>query len=197
MSYKDEVIAFLSQPENLEIALEVSDYIKELRINVHKKFWVMFTRKIQDRLANSAYRGQWRFQPLPKDKWSTQLGKCYLVPDQAGKIDKSLLQFAVGQGHTHNFFQLYRGVCWIGDAPKQDLHRMKELEFFLKEKDLTKTDKNWPGYSWLPYRIQSNKFIIQFQNNPEEAIDLIVTEIMQLFEELRPLLEEINSNISA
>lgn len=196
MSYKDEILAFLGKPENLEIALEVSDYMTEFREKAHKQFWVMFTQNFQERLVKSNYHGKWRFQPLPSDKYSTQLGKCYLIPNQAGKMDKPLLKFAIGQGNRPNFYQLYRGVCWIGEAPKQPDHYLIELQNLLKEKGLTQTDSNWPGYDVTPYHVQSNNFIMQFKQNPEKKINQIANDFWSLFEDLRPLLEEINISTS-
>ena len=74
----DPVTAFLCQPQNLEVALEVARQVEKLRAGLHKSFWPAIENALISRLEGSPYALRW-FISKP-DSYKKKFTNCAFRP---------------------------------------------------------------------------------------------------------------------
>ena len=195
MSSEDEIFEYLTQPENLPIALEIADYVEQLKHKLHRKFWTTFNPRMEQRLKISEYNSTWVFHPHPARRYRTEWGKSYIAP--AGKNYKSIsqLRVAFGQGSRSNDYRFFWGANWIKEPENFDNPAMTKLKAELIARDINIVEKHWPGWGRYKYSPYDSQFMIRMYRDTEELIAEIVEDVWKLFTDLRPIIEEINDSL--
>lgn len=63
MDYQQSITKFLSRKENLEVALEIDDYIGEIKENLRLKFWNTVISKVEKLLEGQEWGQEWEVGP--------------------------------------------------------------------------------------------------------------------------------------
>jgi hypothetical protein len=195
MSFEDAIIDYLAQPENLPIAIEVSEYIKKLKENLHRQFWQEFNNQMKQIILSSEFSESWEFAPFPIRRLKKEYERCSIRPKNPDDKKTPALQVMFCHGYRSNYYQFYRGVSWNDDIKEFEHPLLDKLKAQLIERDLVNDDWRWAGWNWYPYRAQGEKFMLKMYHEPEEMVAELRDDIWKLFIDFRPLLEEINKEV--
>lgn len=58
----ESVFEFLSQSDNLPVALEVARYVEKLRKTLHERFWATFNLRIKRNLVDTNLSQSWEYK---------------------------------------------------------------------------------------------------------------------------------------
>ena len=112
MSVEQELRTFLSRPENLPTALEVSRHVATLRDELHAAFWPAFEDELRHRLEASVHEPSWYVRQSERNYQTAYDGRS-LAPQLAlSHPDARLLMVTVEQGTPGDRFPLYYGFRW-------------------------------------------------------------------------------------
>jgi hypothetical protein len=198
MSYEDKIIDFLAQPENLSVALEIADYVQKLREKTHRRFWPEFSEVVTDRLEGSEYADHWVFERLPDNNWEKNWGICSLRPVLESRSNAPYLEVSMQQSASNNYYRLLTGVHWSKEPTGEtDLPTLEKLILQMDAMNMKQSSKPWPRWSWLPYRIRGEKFLLNYNQDPEAFVNEVVDTYWQFFTQVRPLVAAVNQEFGA
>ena len=194
MSTEDDIFEYLAAPENLPVALEISDYVEQLKHNIHWRFWTTYNPRMEQKLTTSEFGSDWVYHPHPARRYRTAWGKSYIAPE--GETDKiPQLRVAFGQGSQASNFNFFWGANWNKQPQDFDHPSMTKLKSELVARDMNIVERDWPGWGKYKYSAFDVEFMIRMYQESETLISEIVEDFWQFFTELRPILDEINISL--
>jgi hypothetical protein len=194
MTASKEILDFLTQPQNLTLALDITDYIDELKRNTHHVFWQALNNELNSRLMLSDLAGKWLFQQFPVKRLRKDWEKCHIKP--AESVAASQLQFTIGQSVPESNFHLYCGVCW-NRPPIDFFHpRLTGLSGMVIAEGLTVMEPPvWLGWNYISIIPFTQDFIYGMYNEQQDFVVKAGQTIWELFIKFQPEMETINQII--
>ncbi|MDO9087296.1 MAG: hypothetical protein Q7U53_13900 [Anaerolineaceae bacterium] len=185
-----EILDFITKKENLQIAMEVSKQIDDLKDSTHHDFWVAMNQEIA-RLVEQNCSGKWVYHKFNlnahKKPWS--FANVRMVQPTENIL--SLLVFRIGQDSKEKNFQILCGVL-KHNTINPDLTTLRGL---LVSINLDRSDEWWAGLGILPIEPYTPDFIHEMYNNKHEYIKKCASTFWEKFIILRPELERINHQL--
>ena len=142
MSTEDDIFEYLATPENLPVALEIADYVEQLKHNLHRKFWTTFNPRMEQRLKTSEYGSDWVYHPHPARRYRTEWGKSYIAPADENDKKTPQLSVAFGQGSRSNDYRFFWGANWNKEPDNFDNPAMTKLKAELIARDMNIVEKH-------------------------------------------------------
>jgi hypothetical protein len=190
MNPSREILDFLTKPENIHVALEVSEYVETLKRQTHHDFWVSMNQMLAVKVE-SEFRGQWAFQKFPinnlRSDWKIASIRMHVHQESA----PPLLSFGVGQDSQEKKYQLFCGV----------LHHNVEgvsligLRGLLVSLELGNTSDYWAGWGNLPVTPFTPEFVSSVHGRRDAFVAEVADMVWERFTRLRSEMEAINQEI--
>lgn len=153
MSYKDEILKYLLEPTNLEIALEIRDQMSEIPIILEKKFWEDVNEIMKAYLAEekegSPKTINWtvKFDAL-REMSENNFGVGF-VPEKAQDSEK-YLYMRLEKENLRLFFGVRIGGNFPQDGNYNDIEGfITKLREDLKNEGYKEEQNNWIAWKWL------------------------------------------------
>jgi len=189
------IIALLSRPEHLEVALELEPLISEARVIVFRRFWDRVAEEIQNRLKKGNYRWQMERSTNVNDAFSI-LG---LVDSKTSPCRYSFRFESLTGRREDVYYGIHRGR---EESPTDsDRELVKELELLR-----FKEDPWWVGWSFiaqrdysLPIRSTSDdgSVLLLNEDNNKDGHPLAINVahlLWDIFERFHTKVEKLNDN---
>ena len=156
MSIEEPVFDFLTQPDNLTVALEVAAQVEQLKHRMHQAFWSEFNPRMDLKVKQSEYAQAWQYHLHPANSYRKGWGKSYIAPKTTGNTSIPHLQLAFGQSTSQSDFRLYWGVNWNTQPPKDFNHpALVTLTALLINRNITTIEVpmwiRWGSTKYIPY----------------------------------------------
>lgn len=194
MSYKDEIFNFLSQPENLELAFEISNHLTEMKLHLERNFWTKLHSILDSKLTEN-------------DSWQahmddvTGIRRSYYgvgIEPENVKQEALYLYFRIEKEVQRPFMGIsiwkHNAETYDGSLTAIEDH-ISSLRNKLKEKGFKNEKSWWVGWKFLDTRtfddVEVCREIADGTYQAEKA-----EELWTLFQDLRKDLELINLKIS-
>jgi hypothetical protein len=192
----ESVFEYLTQPQNLDAALELETSMPNMKLELFNKFWMRVKMLLEDRLSHSTYPS-WEIRMSgPIDEKYSQLGifdRRIAGPNQFCVMAEALT------GNPGCIYGIFRGIEVEAALTTQE---DKELTAMLTQ--LSFCPSNW----WCGYKVLKNIGLPKFSLDDKESvisindavhaannITLRVTDLIwELFESRRNVLEALNTN---
>lgn len=196
MAIAKDILNYLTQPENLALALEISDHVDELKRQTHYDFWIAFNHEIQTRLSESDLHTQWAYQPFDVERMRTDWNQAYMQPVLRDD-PVSFLQFAVGQASSKNNFSLMWGVLWNKTPENYPSLSLANLKSTILANKMTIMDAapRWLGWNYLPYTPFTYSFIHRMHSERESFVGEVVETVWKAFQEMQADMHRINQSV--
>ena len=195
MSTDDTIFSFLTKPENLRFALEVADYVGQLKRDMHKSFWTLYNTRMDERVKSSQYSRNWRYEGHPAARYRKTWGKSYISPASDAEAGVPQLQLVFGQSTPDANYRLFWGVRWTTPPAEEFSHQaLATLATLLVNQGMTTVELpryvRWGYTDYVPY---SEGFLRRMYDDHDAFVNGIVDDVWSRFGELRPLMEAVNA----
>lgn len=192
MPASKEILDYLTQPDNLKLALEMSEHLDELKRKTHQDFWVYMNQDMKRRIAECAPGSQWTFMEFPVRRLRSNWEKSYIVPILRNP-STPYLSLALGQATSDNNFHLMWGVQWNNNSENFEHPALTQLKGMVIACGASTVElPKWLGWSFLPYIPFTHNYIHQMYSNKVAFIHEISEFIWNAFTKLQPLMDEVN-----
>jgi hypothetical protein len=183
---------FLTQTDNLPVALEVAEYIVTLKKDLHIKFWKAYNNAMVNRLME--FNSAWKYLPLKKYRKDWE--KSFIVPVLPTNSPVPGLSVVFGQGTQEYTYRFFWGVRWTKPPANFDHLSLTTLQSKLVGKRISIVEGPW-WIRWGYYKFgpQDVHFLHLMQNDPDKLVGEISGDVWDLFLEVKALLEEINKAV--
>jgi len=197
-----KITDFLSQPEHLELALELEPLISEFRDIVFRRFWDRVAEEIQNRLKKGNYRWQMK-QSTNVNASDSILGLVDSKAPHCNEPDSKACRYSfmyeclAGRGEDV-YYGIYRGLE-VKSPTDSDRELVKELELLH-----FKENTWWVGWSFIEKRgipirsISDNESVLllnEDNNKDEHPLAINVAHLLwYIFERFHTKAEKLNDN---
>ncbi len=196
MSYDEKILEFLAQPENLPVAMQVADYVQQLREKTHQDFWSMFSDEAIARLESSEYIDDWKIISPPPDRWDKSWERIHLRPRNLPSSDRPILSVTLEQGTPNFDFVLYYGARWEPEGIKDYASKSHDsLIQKLEEMQITQSNNIWTRWNYMGYKARGGQFIMRMTKDPDSLVDEILDKYWKLFQEVQELVWTVNQEL--
>jgi hypothetical protein len=194
MNSHEQIVEFLLKPENLPVALEVTQQVQNLRRHTHETLWKEVQTALTDRLAASQLSGRWII--TSQNNFDVAY-KCIEIKLRSVPASSKVnyLEACLEQGTPAENYQLYYGLVWAleeGSVPPGTAFRTL-LE---KSKSLGVSDDNrnswWTMKCFLNVFPRSDEFLMKY--NPV-FIEELAEQVWGYFERVEPDLYQLNQEL--
>jgi hypothetical protein len=195
MSTPKPIFDFLTRPENLQVALEVSDYVQKLLEENHQKFWQLANAEVENLLDASPLSEKWAWEKFPLNRLRTTWQKAYLVP-KTQVVSASFLRFAIGQASKKSGFRPFYGVSW--NKPPDDFEhpRLTKLTGMTVAQGITILEPpRWIRWDYLAPSLTLPENIRRMQEEPETIVKEVIQKFWHTFTILEPEMDAVNRTI--
>jgi hypothetical protein len=189
MSGNKAIFDFLATKENLDIAAEIADHLAEFRKEQRSRFWNSFNR-ISALRVSKIEPADWSFEAFPvgsKDKRSL------LRPGRNFSYKHHVQMVFASTGSQD---QLFWGVQW--NKEYTDFHdaTYENLKSALRHRNIDLTYKGYVYWGHTDYAIYDSEFMVRLYHDPDHIVGEVVDRYLNLFMELRPLMEAVNHSVN-
>jgi hypothetical protein len=196
MDYESEVVDFLSQPDNIEHVIEISERIDQVKKKIMADFWISMFSKMKDQLE--AHFPNWEVKPSDQDYDSNYAG--YNLNWKIAPFEKFTLGFSCQQEHRgYGKYQLFVCICWSQQFPANpeiDTSSIAALQNYCQKKGYLISGQEWAvGWTWLDYYTVDKNFIIKFVKDRESYVSDIHECVWSIFSEVRELIQKANEEL--
>ncbi|MCA9995626.1 MAG: hypothetical protein KDE56_07765 [Anaerolineales bacterium] len=190
----DPILAFLAQPENLPLALEIHQRVIQLREELHSTFWKSVKVELEQRLSNSPQSQDWELVDEATKAYNKDWASISLHPKLPNRL---FLAPRLEQGTPRSGFRLYAGMKWSKEQQKglPDMLQTLALEKALREHGFRQTPW-WIGVKDLPLWIRKDDFLIKMANEQASFIVEMADNFWSLFREHEKLLVAANEELA-
>ncbi len=191
-SYGEAIVEFLSDKDNLPLALDIADHVADVKLSINRQFWKEITRKFNEELKHESLG----WTAFIDDK-KTLNGKCPGVSIRHNEL-KGPFVFRV-----ERWDHLYYGVYYPDDFEKPEevslqlpeLQELKKLVDRLATHGVTKTDPKWLRWAYVFEFSAARKFFEEAVAVKDQLADSIFSESWKLFKSVRCPMEKANQEI--
>ena len=197
MDYQKQIVEFLSKPENLSIAVEVSKNMEALRKKFHKSFWEDITEALKIWIKDSNYSDRWFVEC--EDEYDLDYKSCMISIKNIPKNYEGLyLSLSLTQDPQRYKYRLHYGLVWnkeckttpISNFYKQIINKSNEAGF-----PASKGNIWWPTLSFLDIYLRSDEFLLQYGLGKAEFLNGLSERIWAYFEVIEPELYQFNKEL--
>lgn len=197
MSPEKAIYEFLTQGDNLATAMEMSQYVEDLKLDMHRRFWNTFNLLMDSRVRNSDGGKGWKFTSFNLKHLRTDWEKSVLTSVMPSGSNQSKLQFVFAQANSKSNYRLYWGVCWSTPPKDFSSSSLTTLQAVLMKKGISISEPpKWIYWNYYKYQIYEAGFLVRLYHQTNEIVTEIIEDVWALFAELRPLLETINQEVN-
>jgi hypothetical protein len=195
MKEKD-IFNLIAKKENIQFALDLSEYVIEFKKKMHKSFWIEINQAMTNKFIEPDLVGKWYVEPCPMEKILEKDAEIQIRPRSSKTTTTANLLLVFGQDIPSVNFKLWWAVYWTSIPRRNITHpALSKVHSILSEHKLNLTDDpNGIRWDYYPLDFLNAGFYTRMNNEPEVLIGEVVENIWKLFTELRPHLEEINSS---
>ena len=119
MSTDESIFSFLTQPENLTVALEVADHVEQLKRQMHQSYLVLSsTLAWMSKSNNRNMPRLWSYLPHPARAYRKDWAKSSIAPILINNQPVPQLVIVLGQSTLQSAYRLFWGVSWNMTPPK-------------------------------------------------------------------------------
>ena len=197
MDTNKPILDFLAETENLSLAFEISEYLDELKANLHISFWGAFNKKMHTRFSEFENLN-WRFIEIPRKSFRSQWKYSFIAPLHKPQA-QPFVQLFFAQTNRDGKYTLLRGISWSSwnKVPEGWTHpALETLHSRAISLGMTGKGNQWIRFRDYPYQLEGLAFMQEMTKDMEAAVDKVFDDLWNSFIELRPLMEEINQAIS-
>lgn len=198
MSVEEELRAFLSRPDNLPTALEVSRHVATLRDELHAAFWPAFDNELHRRLEAAVHEPSWYVRQSDRNYQNAWASRS-LAPQLAlSHPDASLLMVTVEQGTPGDRFPLYYGIRWTHKHGHQtELPAYQALTAHLLRRGKELREGGW----WVliqnaGYAAEGDRFALRMAGDADAFIREMLDLPWALFTDTVELLDAFNEAVT-
>ena len=194
MPYDDEILEYLSKPENIVIAIKIYKYMERLMPNLLEKFWHQYAEKLNYRLSQSEYRDGWEIMGesgwLPVKPPTDQP----ISPVTASILNVNLLMACLEHTKSSQNFRFQSGIRWTKEWCEVGNPILSELRIKFRAYRFIENGW-WPGLRLLDIYGYDEEFLKQMSGSPDEFVDEMVDNIWDSFVDLEPDLSATNAKL--
>jgi hypothetical protein len=196
-SYKEATIDFLKRKENLEIALEVSDIIPDVKNELWLHFWqstkLLIDKEFEGKLnwlveisENSLLLNQWEGIKISRLPWKKD-GYPFQISLDLSQENKA------GGRHLYIAFAINTELKNLPIVSGLD-----ELKLYWKDFNWTKwNDPNGKGpWQWTDIDLYSKSTLLKLADG-DSIQETVASDLLEVFHETSPLLSQINDELAA
>lgn len=194
----EDIHRYLTDPGNLEVALQLEDSVQTTRLRIFSEFWKRVRRLLLEELGNANITDKWHIPPL--DENVDHASSCLWIIQR----DKDESYFGVcAQSLTAKGKDCYFGISRGKPLGTSNLHSLDQELADALSRDGYKPQAWWSGWKYfsdaaLPrFSIQDAGDVLQINRDNQEEGDIArqTAELMwNLFRQHRETLEELNRN---
>jgi hypothetical protein len=203
MAADPEILNFLSEKENIEMALKLIQYVDELKNETYVRFWRDVHTKLDTKIRKSPLEGTWSINPTYQGKAFTKdkkkITEIFLLPITSSKEKKSKLGISIGDDVEDYDYRFYYDIHWRDyNRPSKFQHPAMETIRQIVVRDGGECydepiDLAWKG---LGLKLFSSDFLFRMNHDHDQFIDELVGNFWAFFLKVKPSIEEINIAIS-
>jgi hypothetical protein len=191
MTTNDAIYQFLTTNGNIRFASEITDYFLMLRDEMHKRFWVAFNILMKSKLEESSLVNNWRFLPYDVNKLKKDWGICYL--EEIIFSSNTNLTLFIGQESFETGYRLVWGIKWRNGNTTIDDPAMTKLKSIMISHDIKDHDDWAESYGHMKYKLFDPDIIEKLYLNPDDCVNMVINDYLDLFNNTKPLMEKINT----
>ena len=106
-SYQQAVTEYLTKPDNLRLALEISEHMPRLKQSLQIKFWNETSAMLKDKLDGQL--DYWEIDPLEGED-ATKNNHGFYLRGKESKSQHIKLNFTLFQESNGGYYNVYRGI---------------------------------------------------------------------------------------
>jgi hypothetical protein len=194
MPYDDAIVEFLSKPENISIALEISEYVERLKSYLLEKFWYRYADRLKYRLSQSNYKDRWEVTENYRGGIIKSYTRCSISPIDANILNMNLLMVCLEHTNSAQAYKFTSGIRWTKEASATGNPLLAEIAPKLRAYHLDEYDW-WPGHRFLNFQGYGKDFLVMIGTSPDDFVNGVVNEIWDFFVELEPDLSATNKKL--
>lgn len=194
MTYENEILTFLSKPENIEISLEISEYVEKIKPYLLEKFWLTFANTLRSRLNQSDYYDTWEIMDSFHNGILQSYTTCSISPFVPGMEKINLLSVSLQHSTPQKSYSLHYGIGWTKNPVREKNLGVEELYKVLPSNQQSNTDW-WPSITYTHYSIYGKEGLIRLATNPDDFVAEIADLVWDFFVRLEPTLSNINHQL--
>ena len=195
MDYDEQVVEFLSQKENLRLALEVVEHIEDVKRKLRGGFWESLKTLLVAGLAKLAGGELWEVCS-PDERES----ECMLwIPSKGIASDALVFGVGIGESNHGGQTQLFYGIRSSKDVSGTPgaLKTIKGLQEELDKKKCEFGAAWWPAWKWIDDLYPGDKwFLVRLAENRDALITDVANLVLGLFEESSGALAKANGVVA-
>ena len=201
MSYKDDVITFLQQPDNLELAFDIYDHLDEATTGLERRFWEAVGTHIEKRLGESGATKSSMPWAFISDDW-TGMAKdffgMHIVPTRCLPDPKRYPHVRI-QKEDRNW-KLCMGIALYGPKGDGNYDRWKAalagVRESLKEEGYELAPDHWLGWKWIDEQGLRDRSVLLAIARGDGYEEEKATLVWDLFDRRRTELEQVIAKIA-
>ncbi len=187
------VLDFLSEKENLRVALEIAERIEEVKRKLDLDFWIALRDFLDSALTSSTGLNGWVVE-LDKEILNNPVTNCAgisLAP-KAQKDQATYLYPRMEVESWHIFF----GTKWKREIKEQiSLEEVVDLRKGLENSNF-KQSAWWLGWKWTDYYLRNNDFLLRAASEKQGLAQEAGNILWSLFVEFLPGIEKANKALA-
>ena len=188
---------FLTSDDNLNYIVELSNELDHFRKEMHILFWEKYNTLMSQKLAESEYCFTWKFTPFNLKHRLTDWERSSLTTADSDSTKIKLLFYFLQESPEVNF-RLNYCVRWNKkssevkyDSPKIAILKSKLYKYKIN------IPSDWEYlYGFSQWQIYDALFLRRMYKETEVFVQEIVDHNWNMFLDIRPEIEEINSEIN-
>ena len=189
MDYKEPILDFLQQPENLPLAIEVSKQVEALRLYNHQVFWQDIYQALKKRLEFSDFADRWTISGGNVDRYDEAWRNLQIRFGERHNLAVCLMQ-----GNPAMKYQLYYGLCWDSERAAPVSNTFQTLIDKSKSAGVSNEKQSgwWPLVNYMNMFPRSDEFILQYS---PAFINELADRVWDYFLAVEPTLFQLNQEL--
>ncbi len=190
MNYEQEIIQFLSKPENLSLVFEIADKVYQVRKKLHNEFWDFVINDLESKLRDSQFNKDWELEKSPDlcSSWSGVWFKPkYNVSDY--HVFPRIEQWAASDLNIfYGLHQKNKNVTIIAQHV-QEIIKILRKQGFVKQSDV------WPAYRFMDIHPWTNDFFLRFAKGDRSQAKIVIDLFWDFFSKHALEIKEVNDSM--
>jgi hypothetical protein len=202
MVMDDKLHAFLTDPSNLDTALEVAEAVETIRREVFERFWRRVKEQLSAELSRCGYQRQWEVW-ISDDIFAERYPECGIYwRHRNWQFFAVVFACLTGTNNYPTSYGIWRGK----EIPTQARDvRDQALSAQLAAEDLVEDEETeWVGWRYLhdlglpAFRVTKKEDVLKLSEDNRDSNHPLVHELVRLlwglFDKHREALEDLNAN---
>ena len=199
MTTDNEILNFLTRPENIPMVFEVVHHYEPLLDHFYDLFVQLVTEDLKTRLKKSDYVGKWIIEKGNIQDCTVDYATIYIKLKEEFLTENRFKLFAALQrGPRADQCPTWYGVCWSSVVSELAPVPWEVDKVTKKLQPISSFPRRqwWLGRILMPYKIQGELFIIQLAQNKAGFIQEIIDPFWGMFTDIAEDLEAANLSLA-